>query len=239
MCVWNKGFQSPGMCMPVFTLSRRLWVLVPEWAKRCAYFIVQSPDFAHGWQAGLLPADVPKHLKDHEAQKQEVEAEADPSHNDEGHLMVSSQGNGRLAKKLKYCSPGLWPIRFVSKYVRNFQGDKMLKPGILISTIEVFWHRSSSEECSKLLLSQVRRTRSCLLEMQTLGSEVDLLNQNLPFNKVPRRVMCTGKLKSTKSLDIGSKILIRWKAALKSPPELKKTGAQVSPQIHRNRFSKG
>ena len=46
----------------------------------------------------MLPADVPKNLKDHEAQKQEVEAEADPSHYDEGHLMVSSQGNGQLAK---------------------------------------------------------------------------------------------------------------------------------------------
>lgn len=51
---------------------------------------MQSPDFAHGWQAGLLPADVPKHLKDHEAQKQEVEAEADPSHNDEGHSQLCS-----------------------------------------------------------------------------------------------------------------------------------------------------
>lgn len=58
---------------------------------------MQPPDFAHGWQAGLLPTDVPKHLKHHEAQKQEVEAEADASHNDEGHLMVSSKGNGGLA----------------------------------------------------------------------------------------------------------------------------------------------
>jgi len=50
--------------------------------------IVQPPDFAHGRQAGLLPTDVPKHLKHHEAQKQEVEAEADTSHNDEGHSQL-------------------------------------------------------------------------------------------------------------------------------------------------------
>lgn len=56
---------------------------------------MQTPDFAHGWQARLLSIDVPKHLKYHEAQKQEVEAEADASHNDEGHLTVSSKGSSR------------------------------------------------------------------------------------------------------------------------------------------------
>lgn len=70
---------------------------VPTRVWRSAHLVVQPPDFAHGRQAGLLPTDVPKHLKHHEAQKQEVEAEADTSHNDEGHLMVSSKGKGRLA----------------------------------------------------------------------------------------------------------------------------------------------
>lgn len=59
---------------------------------------MQPPDFAHGWQAGLLPTDVPKHLKYHEAQKQEVQTEADPGHNDESHLTVSGKGNGTVAK---------------------------------------------------------------------------------------------------------------------------------------------
>lgn len=59
---------------------------------------MQPPDFAHGWQAGLLPIDVPKHLKHHEAQKQEVQAEADASHDDEGHLMVIGEGNSRVGK---------------------------------------------------------------------------------------------------------------------------------------------
>ena len=62
-----------------------------------AHLVVQPPDLAHGRQARLLPADVPENLKDHEAQEQDVEAEADPSHDDEGHLRVSSQGNGQLA----------------------------------------------------------------------------------------------------------------------------------------------
>lgn len=65
---------------------------------------MQPPDFAHGWQARLLSVDVSKHLKYHEAQKQEVETEADPSHNDEGHLTVSSKGNGRLAKDTSIAS---------------------------------------------------------------------------------------------------------------------------------------
>ena len=34
-----------------------------------AHLIVKPPDFAHGGQARLLPADVAKHLKDHEAEK--------------------------------------------------------------------------------------------------------------------------------------------------------------------------
>lgn len=61
---------------------------MPKGAKLSAHLVVQPPDFAHGWQTGLLPTDVPKHLKHHEAQKQEVEAEADSSYDDEGHLTV-------------------------------------------------------------------------------------------------------------------------------------------------------
>lgn len=62
----------------------------------------------------------PENLKDHEAQEQEVEAEADPSHDDEGHLRVSSQGNGQLAMDSKH-SHSRVPL-YVSKYVGNFQG---------------------------------------------------------------------------------------------------------------------
>lgn len=52
--------------------------------------IVQPPDFAHGWEARLLPTDVSKYLKYHEAQKQEIEAEADTCHNDESHSQFCS-----------------------------------------------------------------------------------------------------------------------------------------------------
>lgn len=52
--------------------------------------IVQPPDFAHGWETRLLPTDVPKYLKYHEAQKQKIEAEADTSHNDESHSQFCS-----------------------------------------------------------------------------------------------------------------------------------------------------
>lgn len=85
---------------------------------------MQPPDFAHGWQARLLSTDVPKHLKYHEAQKQEVETEADASHNDEGHLIVPSKGKGRLTQDTSAsvqdtsASPQLYwqyPLSFVSK----------------------------------------------------------------------------------------------------------------------------
>lgn len=71
-------------------------------------------------------------------------------------------------------------------------------------------------------LSQVRReTKICLLKMQTLGPTRDLLNQNLLFNKVLGKFIYRINLKSTKILDIGCEILIRWKAALKPLEELK------------------
>lgn len=62
--------------------------------------IVQPPDFAHGWEARLLPTDVSKYLKYHEAQKQEIEAEADTCHNDESHLKVYSEGKVKFTKNL-------------------------------------------------------------------------------------------------------------------------------------------
>lgn len=82
----------------VYTSSRRYGAPVPERARRFAHLIVQPPDFAHGWQAGLLPTDVPKHLEHHEAEKQEVQAEADPSHDDEGHLMGAQSRKRQLAE---------------------------------------------------------------------------------------------------------------------------------------------
>lgn len=57
--------------------------------------------------------------------------------------------------------------------------------------------------------------------MQTLGPTLDLLNQNLPFNKVLRKFIYTINLKSTKILGVDCIILIKWTAALKSPEELK------------------
>lgn len=122
---------------------------------------MEPPDFAHGRQARLLPADVLKHLKHHEAQKQEVEAEADTSHNDEGHLMVSSKGKGRLADDTNTSPQFCW-----QRHPRSPNGDKRVKPGILMPAIAIFGHKSTKEkvqkykrECSKLL-SEVSEKRN-------------------------------------------------------------------------------
>lgn len=61
---------------------------------------MQPPDFAHGWETRLLPTDVSKNLKYHEAQKQKIEAQADPCYNDESHLQVYNEGKSRFAKNM-------------------------------------------------------------------------------------------------------------------------------------------
>lgn len=50
------------------------------------HLIVQASRLGHGGQWSPLPADVAEDLENHEAEEEEVEASADPGHDDESHL---------------------------------------------------------------------------------------------------------------------------------------------------------
>lgn len=52
--------------------------------------VVQASGLRHGGQGHPLPTDVAEDLKNHEAEEEEVEAGADPCHDDEGHLRHQS-----------------------------------------------------------------------------------------------------------------------------------------------------
>lgn len=51
---------------------------------------MQAASLAHGWEARLLPADVPEHLEDHKTQEEKIETQADSRDYNKGHL--SSRG---------------------------------------------------------------------------------------------------------------------------------------------------
>lgn len=47
---------------------------------------MKAASLAHGWEAGLLSADVSEHLEDHKTQEEKIEAQADSRDYNKGHL---------------------------------------------------------------------------------------------------------------------------------------------------------
>lgn len=73
------------------------------------HLIVQPPGLRHGRQRRPFTTDVSKDLINHETEEEEVEAGADPGHNDERHLKKSQSGKPPAAseeatvKKIRLC----------------------------------------------------------------------------------------------------------------------------------------
>lgn len=109
-----------------------------------------------------------------------------------------------------------------------------------MSVRQVLCHKSSTErKVPNCFLSQIGEMKLHLLKMQTQGLTLDLLNQNLPFNKVLGRFTYTIIFNSTEILDVDSITLIKWTAALKTPEELNTDGPSLALQVYGIRFSKG